>query len=300
LNQFIQGVVYVKTLATTATGVAAASTVTVVSAGTGATAIQIGNKVKVQGYTAYVGSTYVTAALSVPLVNADGTAFSIPATIAAGTAIKFYRTTTTATYTPLTGASAATQDSNLDIVGAYVDTVFGDCSFNPSDFFETEPIQLYASVAAYANNSNDLGGDTCTVSCLTITETQAAKQGKGFGETLIRELILAKRYQQEPWYADPRMREVMNDTTLATSGGGGPEITRATKYSVYYILHSIPRKTNPSGMHDQDQYLVKIVVPNFTSTTTPAATVTNMTAFQTWWNNWLTSAQAGVTLQVLT
>jgi len=297
LNQFIQGIVYVKTaLGTTATGTAAANSVTVATAGSAGTAIQAGNKVKVQGYTAYVKSTY-TSGTSIPLVNADGTDFSIPATIAAGTAIKFYRTTTTATYTPLTGSSASTQDSNLDIVGAYVDTVFGDCSFSPKDHFETEPIQIYASVAAYANNSNDLGGDTCAVSCLTITETQVAKQGKGFGETLIRELILAKRYQQEPWYADPRMREVMNDTTLGTSGGGGPEITRATKYSVYYILHSIPRKTNPSGMHDQDQYLVKIVVPNFTTAT--GVIQTSMTNFQTWWNTWLTSAQAGVTLQVV-
>jgi hypothetical protein len=298
LSQFVQGVVYVKTaLATTATGVALASTVTVASAGTGATAIQIGNKVKVQGYTAYVGSTYVAASTTVPLVNADGTAFIIPATIPALTAIKFYRTTTTATYTPLTGASAATVDSCLDIVGAYVDTVFGDCSFSPSDFFETEPIQMYASMAAYANNSNDLGGDTCAVSCFTVTEIQNGKQGKGFGETLVRELILAKRYQQEPWYADPRMREVMNDTTLSTSNGGGPEITRGTKYSVYYLLHSIPRKNNPTSVMDNDQYLVKIVVPNFL--TSAAGSITNMTTFQTWWNTWLTSAGSGVILQVV-
>ena len=305
LNQFVQALVYVKTaLATTATGTAATSTITVASAGAGATAIQVGNKVKytigTTTYVAYVKSTYVAASTSVPLVNADGTDFVIPVALSA-TNIKVYRTTTTAAYTPATGASAITVDSNIDIIGAYVDTVFGDCSFDPKDHFETEPIQLYASMAAYANNSNDLGGDTCAVSCFTVTETQAAKQGKGFGETLVRELILAKRYQQEPWYADPRMREVMNDTTLGTSGGGGPEIVRGTKYSVYYLLHSIPRKNNPSGLYDQDQYLVKIVVPWFTSNTTitPAATVTNMTVFQTWWNTWLTSAQSGVTLQVL-
>ena len=298
LSQFVQGIVYVKTaLATTATGVALASTVTVVSAGAGATAIQIGNKVKVNGYTAYVGSTYVAASTTVPLVNADGTAFIIPATIPALTPIKFYRTTTTATYTPATGASANTVDSCLDIIGAYVDTVFGDCSFDPKDHFETEPIKLYASMVAYANNSNDLGGDTCAVSCFTVAEIQAAKQGKGFGETLVRELILAKRYQQEPWYADPRMREVMNDTTLATSNSGGPEIVRGSKYSVYYLLHSIPRKNNPTSTMDNDQYLIKIVVPNFLLSA--LGSITNMTTFQTWWNTWLTSAGSGVILQVV-
>lgn len=300
LNQFVQGIVWVKTaLNTTATGAAGASQVTVASAGSGATAIQAGNKVKVAGYTAYVGAGYTTGT-TIPLVNADGTAFVIPATIAAGTAIKFYRTTTSATYVAATGANASLVDSCLDIVGAYVDTVFGDCSFNPKDHFETEPILLYASIASYSNNSNDINpgnGDPCVVSCFNISEIQVAKQGKGFGETLVRELILAKRYQQEPWYDDPRMREVMNDTTLGTSNSGGPEIVRGNRYSVYYLLHSIPRKSNPTGVYDNDQYLVKVVVPSFT--TAAGATLTSLTNFQNWWNAWLSSAQAGVTLQVV-
>jgi hypothetical protein len=298
LSQFVQAVVWVKTaLATTASGTIATSTLTVVSAGAGATAIQIGNKIKFAGYSAYVGSTYVAGSTTVPLVNQNGTAFVLPATVAAGTAIQVFRTTTTATYVPATGASANTVTSCIDIIGAYVDTVFGDCSFDPKDHFETEPILLYASLAAYANNSNDLGGDPCAVSCFTVTEIQVAQQGKGFGETLVRELILAKRYQQEPWYGDPRLREVMNDTTLGTSNAGGPEIVRGTRYSVYYLLHSIPRKNNPTGVHDNDQYLVKIVVPAYTSAA--GATLTSLNNFQTWWNTWLTSAGTGVILQVV-
>ena len=39
------------------------------------------------------------------------------------------------------------------------------------------------------------------------------------------------------------------------------EITRGTKYASYHILHSVPRKSNPSGMMDNDQYLIKIVTP---------------------------------------
>lgn len=298
LNQFVAAFVYVKTaLATTASGTIGTSTLTVVSAGAGATAIQAGNKIKIAGYSAYVGPTYVAASTTVPLINQNGTPFILPATIPALTAISVYRTTTTATYVPATGAAANTVSSCLDIIGAYVDTVFGDCSFDPKDHFETEPILLYASVAAYANNSNDLGGDTCSVSCLVITEIQQAQQGKGFGETLVRELILAKRYQQEPWYGDPRLREVLNDTTLGTSNSGGPEIVRGTRYSVYYLLHSIPRKNNPTGVFDNDQYLVKIVVPSFL--TSAAGSIANMTTFQTWWNTWLTSASTGVVLQVV-
>jgi hypothetical protein len=89
----------------------------------------------------------------------------------------------------------------------------------------------------------------------------------------------------------------LNDTVLGTSNAGGPEITRGTKYSVYYLLHSIPRKNNPTGVFDNDQYLVKIVVPSYTGSA--AASITNMTTFQTWWNTWLTSAGTGVVLQVV-
>ena len=148
LNQFVQGIVWVKTgLNTTATGTINTSSVTVASAGSGATAIQAGNKVKFVAGTgvnavnvsAYVGAGYTTGT-TVPLVNANGTPFLLPQAVAAGTAIKFYRTTTSATYVPATGAAASQVDSCLDIVGAYMDTVFGDCSFSPMDHFETEPI----------------------------------------------------------------------------------------------------------------------------------------------------------------
>src|SRR5690606_31850273 len=71
--------------------------------------------------------------------------------------------------------------------------------------------------------------------------------------TILRDLILFKRYLQEPWQQDPRMREVLGDSTLS-------EIDRAEKYVVYHILHSVPRRSNPSGIFDADQYLVKVVV----------------------------------------
>ena len=289
LSQFINAKVWNKTaLNTTATGVALASQVTVVSAGVAPnTNIIAGNKVKVAGYTAYVGSTYVAGSTTVPLVNANGTPFIIPATITAGTAIQFFREITTATYVPLTGAAAETVTSCMDIIGAYMDTQFGDCSFDPKDHFELEPLLIYASAVSYPNNSNVINGDPCVVSCFTVNTVQAAYQGRGYGETLVRELILAKRYQQEPWYQDPRMREVMNDTVLGTSNSGGPEIVRGSKYTVYYLLHSVPRKANPSGTFDNDQYLIKVVAGARNG------------VFETFWNNFLDSAGSAVQLRVV-
>jgi hypothetical protein len=288
LNQFIQAKVWNKTaLNTTATGALGASTVTVAAAGSGATAILAGNKVKVGPYTAYVGLSYVSG-LSIPLVNANGTPFVLPAAVAAGTAISFYREITTATYVPLTGAAASTVTSCMDIIGAYMSTNFGDCSFDPKDHFEIEPLLIYASAVSYPNNSNVINGDPCVVSCFVVNTVQEAYQGRGYGETLVRELILAKRYQQEPWYQDPRMREVMQDTVLGTSNSGGPEIARASKYFVYYLLHSVPRKSNPDGTFDNDQYLIKIV-----------ANARDIVNFETWWNTFLTSAGSAVQLRVV-
>lgn len=214
-------------------------------------------------------NTYITA------VSGGTVTLSQAATVAATTtAIKIYTEVTTANYAPETGASAPdTNDALLVLTGAYADTTFSNCSFNPMDHVEYQPIQIYASAV-------DVNGDPCAVSCFGVSELQASYQGKGFGETYVRELILDKRYRQEPWTQDVRLREVLDDTTLS-------EIARGTRYYAYHILHSVPRKSNPSGMMDSDQYLVKIVV------------ATRNSNFEAYFNALLTSAGNHVQLKVL-
>lgn len=249
----------------TGTGVAAGTTIVSRVSGGGGTGstfyVNISQTVasttisSVSPVTAYVASTYVaaTGAGAVALVAADtiqtpsATAISA-VTTTAGTAVQVYDSINSTTYVPLTGATAPdTVNSFLEIVGAYVDTTFGDCSFSPRDHVEYQPIEIYASIT-------DTAGLPCTTSCFVPTDVQQAFQGRGFGETLIRELILSKRYQQEPYQQDPRMREVLDYNPFG-------EISRGTKYFTYHILHSVPRKSNPSGTMDNDQYLVKIVTP---------------------------------------
>lgn len=305
LNQFIRAKVWNKTaLAPTGTASAGASTITLSTSGTGANAVAAGDKlrwvVNDVVYAAYVASIATNVAT---LVQIDGvTAYVHAVAVPAGTAVKAYKeivSTGANAYVPVTPTvstgGVASIDSNIDIYGAYVDTQFGNASFDPKDHFEKEPVYVYASVAAHANNSNDLGGATCDATCFVSNETQRAKQGKGFGETIIRELILAKRYQQEPWYQDPRMREVMDDTTLSYIDFAGNvvagEVARGTKYAAYYILHSVPRKSNSDGTLDNDQYLVKIVTASRS-----AATAVN---FEAWWNAFLASANTGVALKVV-
>jgi hypothetical protein len=304
LNQFIRAKVWNKTtLAPTGTASVATSTITLSAVGTGANAVAAGDKLRwvIGGivYAAYVASLAGSVAT---LVQIDGvTPYVHAVAVPAGTNVKAYKeivSTGANAYVPVTPVitnGVSSIDSNIDIYGAYVDTQFGNASFDPNDHFEKEPVYIYASVAAHANNSNDLGGSTCDATCFVSNETQLARQGKGFGETIIRELILDKRYRQEPWYQDPRMREVMDDSTLSYIDAAGNlvagEVNRGTKYSAYYILHSVPRKSNSDGTLDNDQYLVKIVTPSRS-----AATAVN---FEAWWNAFLASANTGVALKVV-
>lgn len=272
----------------TGTGVATGTTITALVSGGGGTGsvftVSITQEVasttisSVSPVIAYVKANHVTAtgAGTVALVAAanyfTASATDISAFTTTSVNIKAFNNVSTATYTVATGAAADTNEAFIELVGAYTDTVFGNCSFQPTDHYELEPIQIVASVV-------EQDDQPCTSTCFVSTEVQAAYQGKGFGESLVRDLILAKRYQQEPYQNDPRMREVLDDTSLT-------ELNRSAKYFVYHILHSVPRKANPTSIMDADQYLVKVVV------------AARVAAFETWMNTLLTSAGSEIQLTV--
>jgi hypothetical protein len=164
---------------------------------------------------------------------------------------------TTAGYTPATSSLAAV-NSHMDIIAAYVDTTFGNCTFTPTDFYNLEPLFIYASVV-------DESGEPCKVECLTVSESQTPVQVSGLGETVLRELILDGRYLQNA-YPDSsrvehlRMREIEADPALAT-------VNRAALYDQVLILHNVPRFNNPTSTFDNDQYLIVVHVPTGTATT---------------------------------
>lgn len=148
----------------------------------------------------------------------------------------------------------ANQCAGIRIAGAYVDTKFGDCSFQPSDFFQKEPIKILASEVDYT-------GDPCTFEGLCVVEECPPRQGQGFGETIVRELILSESYGQNRFSTDIRIREVTQGNAILNT------ISRNSSYYRYYLLHSVPRFNNPTGMFDNDQYLLEIIasapIPNF-------------------------------------
>lgn len=136
--------------------------------------------------------------------------------------------------------------AGLRLFGAYVETKFGNCSFQLTDFYEKEPVKILASLV-------DLTGDVCTFEGICVVTECQGVQGMGFGETVVRDLILAESYLQNFFHSDIRIREITQGDQILGA------VNRNALYTRYYILHSVPRYNNPTGVFDNDQYLLEVI-----------------------------------------
>jgi len=256
LKDFIQAKVWKEAH----TGVGAALTsgsATIVVADADRTKFTAGDKVVGTGLPANAVVVSVGAAGSAGGTNTN-VVLSLAATATnASASVSIFDAVVSATYTPATSSLGAV-NSHMDIIAAYVDTTFGNCTFTPTDKYDLEPLFIYASVV-------DESGDPCKVECISVDEVQAPQQASGVGESVLRELILDGRYLQNA-YPDSsrvdslRMREIEADPALAA-------VTRSGLYDQVLILHNVPRWNNPTSTFDNDQYLLVIHVPAGTATT---------------------------------
>lgn len=178
------------------------------------------------------------------------------------------------TWDPDTMSCAAGDAAGMTITGAYVDTVFGDCTFYPSDFFQKEPVKILASEV-------DLNGDVCAFGGICVVEQCCPRQGMGFGEQVLRDLILSQSYEQN-WFntgMDLRIREITQGYDISSA------VTRSALYYRYNILHHVPRFNNPSGTFDNDQYLLTIITEAVSA------------SFETAMNTWLTACGCNAALE---
>lgn len=154
--------------------------------------------------------------------------------------------------------------AGMRLIGAYTDTNFKDCTFQVSDFFEREPIRILASQIDYE-------GDPCEFSGICVVTECPPLQGLGFGETIVRELILSEDYRQRGFNSDFRVREItQGDQILAA-------INRRSTYYKYSLIYHIVRNANPTAPASNDQYRLEIIcsAPN--------------TAFEALMSTWLTA-----------
>lgn len=145
----------------------------------------------------------------------------------------------------LLASSPSVSKAGLVILGAYVETKFGNCTFQTTDGYNIEPLRIYASEV-------DAEGDVC-FNGVCIQQT-IGQQGTGYGESVIRRVLNEDEpYHQRDFNSDLRKREIEG------ADGIFSVVDRNAKYDSLYILHSVPRFSNPSGIFDNDQYLVEIV-----------------------------------------
>ena len=170
----------------------------------------------------------------------------------------------------------------LRLFGAFVETKFGNCTFQVTDYFEKEPIKIYASMVDYT-------GDPCVFEGICVYNDCLGLQGMGFGEQVVRDLIKAESYLQNFFHSgDFRVREITQGYDMTSA------INRNALYSRYFLLHSVPRFNNPTGVFDNDRYMLEIIIPE----ANPALPVGN-SALTTFLTNWLGACVNCVELEQL-
>jgi hypothetical protein len=139
--------------------------------------------------------------------------------------------------------------AGLVLVGAYVDTKFENCTFQLTDFYEVEPVRIYASEV-------DLNGDPCLFDGVCVIKECEGRQAMGLGESVARDVILSEQYRQNFFHSDFRIREITQGYSVFDF------INRNNLYTRYYLLHNVPRFNNPTSTFDNDQYLLEIITAN--------------------------------------
>jgi hypothetical protein len=138
------------------------------------------------------------------------------------------------------------QYAGITLFGAYVGTSFDDCTFQTSDFFEKEPVRLYASLVDY-------NGAPCEFEGLCVVTECEGLQAMGLGESVARDVILSERYRQNFFHTDLRIREITQGNEILNT------INRNAFYTRYYLQHSVPRFNNPTSTFDNEQYLLEVI-----------------------------------------
>lgn len=185
------------------------------------------------------------------------------------------------TYTPLTNpVDIANTVASLQLVVTYQETKFNACSFDPNDHYDAEPLVIAA--AQWVN----IEGKSCpNVPHLAFTKKQAPLAAEGTSDRLLRDYLLSISYRQDFYAKDARMRLITDMNTIAA------DLNQYDKYVNYYLLHRVPRKSNPTGNYDQDQYLTQVALVHNNES--------GIEFFESWLQNYLNSAGTGVVLEDL-
>ena len=236
--------------------------------------------------------TYKDQATYVPGASTYNTTGTYPglaqANVATGATIAAASTVSNAVspahiYTAANDATSFTYTAGkepfIELTAAYFETKFGSPTFTVTDNYDLEPLKIIASLMddsgsttvtapigqGYTANTNTAYATIGTIGDAGIAYVaQASSMAQGTGETVLRELILTGRYRQEAFGDGTnidqfRMREIEANPSVLDMMSVGK---RNSLYNKLCILHSVPRFNNPTGVFDNDQYLIEIALPS--------------------------------------
>lgn len=111
------------------------------------------------------------------------------------------------------------------ITAGYIDPQFGNCSFNPFDYYNSEPIRMEVSLF------NEGAGNCTYANLATVFKSRQGTIGRQSGEEIVREVVMktgAYQKHMDQFSPNPRMREAFDQNLLSM-------VDRTAFYILYYV-----------------------------------------------------------------
>lgn len=153
------------------------------------------------------------------------------------------------------GSTGSAVYAGVKITGAYADTRFGNCSFEPTDYFSQRPLRIRVSQV-------DSSGIPCDTGA-KVTQLQYGTVATQSGEYLIRQYLKASSLEAyNAWSSDPRVRDVLDQQVLSF-------IDRTKFYNLYYLVYTMDRfRANFNTSQPNDKFETILAFPTDVDTST--------------------------------
>lgn len=121
----------------------------------------------------------------------------------------------------------ADRKCGIRVTAGYLDRQFGNCSFQPSDYYENDPVKMELSLLQE-------DGSACDAAVWpSVQQTKVGRIARQSGEWIVREVIMkteAYLKHMQQWSGDPRDREAFDKNLLDM-------VDRRAMYKLYYVRY---------------------------------------------------------------